>query len=403
MKYVAIITSSLQIGGAERNAINLARNLKNPSYSIRLIAIFKQNDFIDELKGTYIPVYYLTSLRNTTPKVIKMFFLPVILWRITRYIMVNKINLVVAGHEYNTCYLTVLCGIVNNIPSILIVGNNVGEDLGKKNLLIGLLHKILITLTLHLSTSVISVSYGITHQLQHNYRVSKAKITTIYNGVIIPKVLKKPKKDIASSYIVISGRLVRRKGHIHLLKALWFLQNKYNLTIHLLILGDGDQLTILKESVEKLELTKQVTFITHPGSSYYYYVRRALLSVTCSHYEGFGNVIIESMELGTPVICSDCKFGPREILDDTSNYKKLIRNAKFTKYGILIPPLENTKQINTLSDSEIELALALKKLFNDKRILGHYKKVGKKRIKEFTLEKMLNGYDRVIGTILDSK
>jgi glycosyltransferase involved in cell wall biosynthesis len=43
---------------------------------------------------------------------------------------------------------------------------------------------------------------------------------------------------------------------------------------------------------------------------------RARVLVCSSIYEGFGNVIVEALACGTPVVATDCPYGPREILQN---------------------------------------------------------------------------------------
>jgi glycosyltransferase involved in cell wall biosynthesis len=46
------------------------------------------------------------------------------------------------------------------------------------------------------------------------------------------------------------------------------------------------------------------------------WMRRARVFVLASQYEGFGNVLVEALAVGTRVVATDCPVGPREVLQD---------------------------------------------------------------------------------------
>jgi glycosyltransferase involved in cell wall biosynthesis len=91
----------------------------------------------------------------------------------------------------------------------------------------------------------------------------------------------------------------------------------------LCILGDGPERGALAAQVQALGLTEAVLmpgFVADPSPWY----AAADVFVLSSEYEGFGNVIVEAMEHGLPIVSTDCVAGPSEILDGG-------------RYGTLVP------------------------------------------------------------------
>ena len=81
-----------------------------------------------------------------------------------------------------------------------------------------------------------------------------------------------------------------------------------------MFVGDGAGRDALLSLAQELGVADRVILAGfHPDPTPFY--KTADLFVLSSDYEGFGNVIVEALACGTPVVSTDCPSGPGEILD----------------------------------------------------------------------------------------
>ena len=83
----------------------------------------------------------------------------------------------------------------------------------------------------------------------------------------------------------------------------------------LIILGTGPLQAELTTLVKQLGLTDAVDFAGFHTNALPF-IRQADAFLLSSRCEGFGNVIVEALGCGTPVISTRCEYGPAEILDN---------------------------------------------------------------------------------------
>ena len=69
----------------------------------------------------------------------------------------------------------------------------------------------------------------------------------------------------------------------------------------------------------------------------YPFIKKAKALVLSSDHEGFGNVLVESLIVGTIAISTDCPYGPKEILG--LNYKQCL--SEVTNSNSLSQCIEN--------------------------------------------------------------
>lgn len=138
--------------------------------------------------------------------------------------------------------------------------------------------------------------------------------------------------DLDTEKIVVSmGRIQQKKGFDILIHSFVDVRYKYP-TAKLLIAGEDEgELPSLLSLVEKLKLTDSVYFVgSISGQDKIDFLANADLFVLPSHNENFGNVYVESLAAGTPIVAStntpwsevedaECGKWVRNSIEDTSN------------------------------------------------------------------------------------
>ena len=187
---------------------------------------------------------------------------------------------------------------------------------------------VLVPRLLHLATHVISVSSNTRRDLLRYTRVPDERITVIHEGCSLgsdddmtesaARALLHTHYGIRSDFILYVARLEHpNKNHISLLKA-YELLSRHNASLpHLVFVGgDSYRADVVKQAVNSFSLKERVTltgFIPDKHLSAFY---RCALAYACpTVYEGFGLPLLEAMQFGVPIVCSDSSSLPEVVGD----------------------------------------------------------------------------------------
>jgi glycosyltransferase involved in cell wall biosynthesis len=113
--------------------------------------------------------------------------------------------------------------------------------------------------------------------------------------------------------IVTLGVLKAQKNHALLLHA--FALVRAHRPAQLAIVGDGVLRPALERLADELGIADAVIFAGYDLDPWPWLASADVFALS-SDYEGLPNVLVEALHAGLPVVSSDCKSGPREILDD---------------------------------------------------------------------------------------
>jgi len=394
-KKVGIIMFSLGGGGVEKTILNLLA-AKQIDLNLDILAFKNQIDYWFLLKKIQKHNRYIPILPDDK-RISRLVIIPKLVYFFIRLVkIIRKHNYaILVGVEPLMWFPTYIGAKLNRLPYILVLQTPLSKMIHHQDRLLYRTFNFLLKKVINEASITICVSKGVAYDLMQFSKVNKKKIKVVYNGVDIDKVkvnilnnkrrfLKKIRKN--NKIILTCGRLVLQKGHENLINSFFLLKKKIA-QVKLVILGKGPLKDRLLFQINELGLNKDV-FIFNFDEYPYLYFNMADVFVLTSVFEGFGNVIIEAMACGVPVISTDCDYGPREIINSRKiNYPlKPIEGVQFFKYGILIPALENQTKGHTAFCEAVRVLLKTKKL------IKKYKRNSYLRAKSFRIESMQEKY-----------
>ncbi len=326
---IALFVPNLEGGGAERMMVNLANNFADKGYCVDFVLVKKSGPYV-KLVDKKVKIHELNIA----------YFNPILIIGLIYYIRLKKPKVILSAMTYPNIAI-LIAALFSRVSPKIVISERVTMGIQSKNArsIKEWFKPFFARLTYRFANEVVAISDGVASNLEDTIGLSKSKITTIYNPVVTNSLLNNhPRPDhpfykSGKKIILAVGRLVPQKGFSTLISAFHALDEYEEL--RLVILGEGPLHSELQKQVETLGLSDVISF---PGfvEDLYGYMQYASVFVLSSLWEGFGNVIVEAMACGCPVVCTDCPSGPAEIL----------ANGKF---GLLVHP----------GDSD-ELALAIR-------------------------------------------
>jgi len=307
----------LRGGGVERVRLLLAKEFLRRGHSVDLVLLQKNGVLLDQVpSGVRVVDFGASRVRKS-------------LWPLVRYLKQHKPDVLLAS-MWPLTTMAVVASMISGYQGRVVISEH--NALSRTRQADGFSGKALRWSMRWInghSDVVVGVSNGVIDDL-HRLGLPQTSGTTIYNPVAISS-----SKEIPSTWdehpwlntgtknrILAVGSLKPQKDYPTLMCAVRQLKERGQ-AVELLILGTGpleDELRRQRDSMGVSEIVHFGGFVTDPGPFY----RAAGLFVLSSAWEGFGNVIVEALAAGTPVVSTDCPSGPADILEDG-------------KYGFLVP------------------------------------------------------------------
>lgn len=365
---VMMTTTSLGGGGAERHLVRIANELQR-DYDIHIAVLRAGGTYTDFLHRD-IQVHHVGHSWFQHRTLISARFAIGTMSRLIRKLQPGCLLSFLEPANFTTHFGLQRSGI--STPHLVAIQNNLTQTLREIDSFLnrGLVRGV--TEAIATADGVIAISGGVQANIVELFPQLESRTTVIYNAAVednssatVPadSLARKPHQ------IVACGRLVEQKGFIDLLSAINLARKE--LDVGCWLMGVGPLEDDLRRKADELDIDDAVNFLGFQRDPLPVFAA-ADLFVLSSWWEGFGNVLVEAMSVGTPVVATDCPYGPGEIISHEGN-------------GILVPPREPEA-----------LASQIVRVLKDDSLRSELARSGHHRSADFSAKNIASQYARAI-------
>lgn len=305
---IVIVIDSLVGGGAEKVMLTLAEQIATLKHNVTILSLANSVEY-------HIPSnLQVESLFTDRASKVDRFWLrkasvaKLESWFEKKRSEVGYIDLVLSNLDRSNNLLA-----RSNVENIhFVMHNSVNAELARQKKLGPLSYLYLKKSKQNLNgKSLICVSKGVENEITQGNLITPSAITTIYNPFDLKKINQQASElntNIPNvPYLIHVGRLAKQKRHDILFAAFAKLDKKYKLVL------------LCNKPTKALKLAQQYGIAEQlivPGfeQNPYNWIKHAKALVLSSDFEGLPTVLIEALAVGTPVVSTNCTFGPSEIL-----------------------------------------------------------------------------------------
>ena len=368
---VFFLLDSLNVGGTETQAVELARRLDPARYDVTLGCLLARGPLLEKLTGSAV------GLREFHPK--GGFDSPGGIYQVLRLALFLRRGgfQIVHTHDLYANLLGICAALLARVPVIISSQRDLAHlDLYRTR------RRVWLRRLQNLSTIVLTNANAVRDAVVAENHIAASKIRVIYNGVDLERFSGKTRDRSwlvenadREKWVVLVGNMHSDvKGHPCLIAGARAVVREFP-SIRFVLAGDGEQRQNFEEQVARLGLQNHFLFLGRRDD-----VPRLLaccdIAVLPSRAEGLPNAVLEYLAAGLPTVASQVG-GNAEIIQDG-------------KTGLLVPP-ENP---SALSD-------ALLRLLRDPDFAMSLGNHGREYvISEFSFQRMIENTDQLYTELL---